>query len=405
MRLFYAVVHRVRACYSCSRLPGNAKVRVSYFHNSLKHSYMTDDELQSQVIDFLRFPLAVGVVLIHASADSIVMNGVSVMEDGQFPVFQAVSFLCSKVFAAIAVPLFFFISGYLFFYKLPGFAPRAYGQKLRKRVKSLLLPYLFWNLVMMLLYWAVQTVVPGMMSGRFRLVADYSLTDWLWSIWNRSMADAAASHGLPFNYPLWFVRDLMMMVLLSPLIYFCVKKLRGFAVALLGLLWMFDIGLGMPGFSTVAFFFFATGAWFSLSRRNFMQAMRPYFKASAVLYAALSLALLCFRDAAWNGYLIRLSIVVGIVLVVSLAARYVESGRWKPNAFLAGSSFFIYAYHGMPVTFALKGLFRIVQPQGELSMLAVYFATIGIIVLLGLGLYWVVKKCFPALSPLLTGSR
>ena len=153
-----------------------------------------------------------------------------------------------------------------------------------------------------------------MMSGRFRLVADYSLTDWLWSFWNRSMADAAASHGLPFNYPLWFVRDLMMMVLLSPLIYFCVKKLRGFAVALLGLLWMFDIGLGIPGFSTVAFFFFAAGAWFSLSGRNFMQAMRPCLKASAVLYAALALALLCLRDAAWNGYLIRLSIVVGIVL-------------------------------------------------------------------------------------------
>ena len=39
---------------------------------------MTDEELQSKSIDFLRFPLIVGVVLIHAHFSNVIMNGVNV---------------------------------------------------------------------------------------------------------------------------------------------------------------------------------------------------------------------------------------------------------------------------------------------------------------------------------------
>ena len=199
---------------------------------------MTNDELQSQVIDFLRFPLAVGVVVIHASADELVMNGVNVLDPESLPVYDNLSYLLARVFAAIAVPLFFFISGFLFFYRIPRFTSRDYKRKLKSRAKSLLAPYVFWNLVIILFYFLVQHFMPELMSGRKKLISDYTLSDWLWAFWDTSMINADAEGRFPFNFPLWFIRDLMVMALLSPVIYFLVRKLRWVIVACLGVLWI-----------------------------------------------------------------------------------------------------------------------------------------------------------------------
>ena len=51
----------------------------------------------------------------------------------------------------VAVPVFFIISGYFFFYQTKAFGKEAYSKKLRKRIKTLLIPYLLWNLLPVLL--------------------------------------------------------------------------------------------------------------------------------------------------------------------------------------------------------------------------------------------------------------
>ena len=41
---------------------------------------MTNDELQSKTINFLRFTLIVGVVLIHVHITTVTMNGIEILE-------------------------------------------------------------------------------------------------------------------------------------------------------------------------------------------------------------------------------------------------------------------------------------------------------------------------------------
>ena len=41
---------------------------------------MTNDELQSKTINFLRVPLIVGVVLIHVQITTVTMNGIEILE-------------------------------------------------------------------------------------------------------------------------------------------------------------------------------------------------------------------------------------------------------------------------------------------------------------------------------------
>lgn len=48
---------------------------------------MTNDELQSKVIDFLRFPLIVCVVFIHNYSSTLIGNGIEMGNDANMPVF------------------------------------------------------------------------------------------------------------------------------------------------------------------------------------------------------------------------------------------------------------------------------------------------------------------------------
>ena len=80
---------------------------------------MKTDKLLSETISYLRFPLIVGVVFIHFnllekgfSANGIIYD---LKGDDIFWGIRYVVRLFSDVLPSVSVPLFFMISGYLFF--------------------------------------------------------------------------------------------------------------------------------------------------------------------------------------------------------------------------------------------------------------------------------------------------
>ena len=60
----------------------------------------------------------------------------------------------------------------------------------------------------------------------------------------------------------------------------------------------------------------------------------------------------------WCRYLHNVGIIVGCVCFISLTATCLERGLCRVSGFLAGSSFFVYAYHGMPLALAIKVVVR-----------------------------------------------
>ena len=91
-----------------------------------------NDSLLSKTISFLRFPLIVGVVFIHSNILVVNAQG-TVMRFDKWPFVAFVMNLFSSVFADVCVPLFFFISGFLFFY-YSDFSKEIYRSKEKKRV-------------------------------------------------------------------------------------------------------------------------------------------------------------------------------------------------------------------------------------------------------------------------------
>ena len=89
-----------------------------------------------------------------------------------------IEFFFSEFLGQVAVPGFFFLSGFLFFQGLDD--AKSWGRKLKSRVFSYVLPYLLWNSAMTLLYlsfgkaeWSLKSLWEGIFLYRFNPVFWY----------------------------------------------------------------------------------------------------------------------------------------------------------------------------------------------------------------------------------------
>lgn len=104
--------------------------------------------LQSKTISLLRFPLALMVVFIHSFGESASSYEVASWTNiNGMDVYNIFRIFFSHVVSHPAVPVFFMISGFLFFYKIESYNWRMYFSKLRKRFRTVFIPYLIWNLI------------------------------------------------------------------------------------------------------------------------------------------------------------------------------------------------------------------------------------------------------------------
>lgn len=362
---------------------------------------ITSTSILSKTITYLRFPLIIAVVFIHTQLGDTIINGMSVAGENNFLIHNLLFHIITNELARIAVPLFFFMSGFLFFYKTDTFNLDSYIKKLKKRFRSLLIPYIFWNIVVVLLFFLSQLFLSSLLSGKNKLIVDYSIIDWLNILWDKG-------DGSPICYQFWFIRDLIVVVLLSPLVYYFIKYIKIYGVILLGMLWTFGLWFDVVGFSITSFFFFSFGAWFSINKRDFTIDFNKYRSSSTIIYLILLIVntIIWYNNIENLGFVHNIGILVGIVTVISWTAFGLEKNKIKPSTLLAGSSFFVYAYHGMPIALLIKVYMKLTAPFiSEFTMIAGYLIIPFIIVSIGVGVYAILHKHLPRFTAFITGGR
>lgn len=115
---------------------------------------------------------------------------------------------CVLHLATIAVPLFYFISAILF-YRNCDWANLP--KKLYKRIFSLLIPYLLWNLLFVLIYFTIRKI--PILAAKMNMIKSLDTAkDWLLAIWHCRFT------------PLWFIKYLIFFNLLSPIILLLIKN-------------------------------------------------------------------------------------------------------------------------------------------------------------------------------------
>ena len=124
----------------------------------------------------------------------------------------------------IAVPFFFLISGFLLF---RNFSMSRLLEKYHSRVKSLLLPYLIWGTA----YFLFRVGITQLLF-RFHLVNTEPIS-FSAALWLQDLLKNVQS------YHLWFLRNLILFVLVTPLIYLLMRNFRGFPSGLLVLVLLY----------------------------------------------------------------------------------------------------------------------------------------------------------------------
>ncbi len=365
-----------------------------------KVQIIDSEQLQSKVISFLRFPLIVGVVLIHTQIGTI--NGIEGNLraphpfDGVFPFYESTLYLCAQILARIAVPLFFMFSGFLFFYKTNKFTAKTYIGKLKKRVRTLLIPYLFWNILFVVFYNVSGRLFPG--ATESFIGEGYSIKDWLMTLWN-------SNGGMPISYQFWFIRDLMVVIMFTPIIYWLTKKFDCLLALLLGFLWLMGWWFNVTGFKIDAFFFFTLGAYFSITKKSFVELVKSRVGLLGILYLVFVAITFYTKSYDWVIYVKRVSILLGVAFTIALSAVYIEKGKWKVNTFLTESSFFIYAYHIIALPIIRRLLLSVIPCTTDVRATILYFLWATIVIGVGLVLYYILKKWLPRTTAFVTGGR
>lgn len=342
----------------------------------------------------LRFPLACLVVLIHSY--NAVWRGAEWADGDAVPQFL------SRILPTFAVPAFFVVSGYLFFLNIGQADWRAFGQKLRHRALTLLVPYVVWNSLAFLLY-AGQDVAAGRELS-------FALSPNVW--WGcKEMAAPtsqlfgwpAAAATAPVLEQLWFVRDLMVCALFSPLIYTMLRRGRVWTLMLLAVIFYGQLWPNWGGVSFTGPWFFALGAWFALSGRDLLENTRRLLPTACLVMAA-ALALLTFNFSE-NEWLRRLaqSLYVLSATVVSLHAAGWLAEKRKPAKWLAESSFFIYAAHTIVLLPLTMFAVRLAEGRGGGVQTLLWLMCPAVAVAVCLSLFLLLNKTLPRLSAPLTG--
>lgn len=223
------------------------------------------DSKESLALDWVRFPLAALIVLIHTA-----------FTDDRGDIAFYLGKMISENLANIAVPTFFFISGYLFFARYERFGRQEYLKMLTKKARTLLLPYIIWNAVVYL-YMMISHLHT---DGTFGDIMPWELHKIFWA-----QNDGYVTTS-PFGYQfsllctpvcgvLWFIRDLMVAMILTPIIWYVVRKCRLWSIILFLIPWLLNIGIPIKGFGLVALCFFPLGATFSICGKDIFRYIRP----------------------------------------------------------------------------------------------------------------------------------
>lgn len=89
----------------------------------------------STTLDILKVIMSVLVITIHFTLPC------------HDTTYHSMQLYVRTVICGVAVPTFFCISGFLFFRKIKEWDWIIYGQKIKRRINSLLIPYICWNLL------------------------------------------------------------------------------------------------------------------------------------------------------------------------------------------------------------------------------------------------------------------
>ncbi len=347
-------------------------------------------------LNLIRFPLIIGVVFIHTYSTAIGLNGgvTSIGLNNSSFASLLIRNLISQEIARVAVPIFFLMSSYLFFINFNG-SFTEYIKKINVRLHTLLIPFIFWNIATLLIIALGQylSFTQTYFSGKNPLIAHFDYIDYPRYIfgWGTN----------PISYPFWFIRDLILLCLFSPIIFILNKKIPIIWNGILLYCWFsYQWLLFSPCIDSLLFF--STGCYFALARKSLF-AFDRY--GAYIIFIYLSMILI---DSLFYGQLIglqKVGILFGIISALYLTKFAMYSNAKSLLLSLSTASFFVFAAHEPLLSMVRKIAYKVLEPKSDFLILALYFLVPIVVIVFLVMLYFRLKTFFPKFLQIITGGR
>lgn len=384
----------------------------------------------SEVIHILRFPLALLVVLLHAEPSITGWSPQNMTSEyTNANIVGVVMYSLSHILAQIAVPTFFLISGYLFFLKLERWDTKLWKRKLLSRFSSIVVPYLI-----VITIFSAKHIFSHYENGDLDswLTSQGGLLNLFWASekWRAGQYNVFGQPVFmtgPIAYHLWFLRDLIVSVLCTPILYMMFAMKNGehtryslFCLVLLGLFDLTRVQLPTPGLSCSTLFYFGLGSFLSLNKYDLWSAFYRSRKTFLIAFVFIYLCLIPFDGSRsqWGTIIMPFENLIGAICIINCAA-YCTMSNLSLKIFhkYEKTSFFMFIIHPffLAVVWSVLSLFiRHLYGQTDISRvefvnshpvltLSLFSAKIAIAAVLSILTYHAITKISPRLSKLICG--
>lgn len=373
----------------------------------------------SESINMLRFPLAILVVFVHGFGADIDVAQLHASGLTGLAVYDYIRLFFSVVIARSAVPVFFIISGYLLFLKVEDYSKTVYMDKLRKRLYTLVVPYFSW--IILFILWTLMFMVGGiLLHGKpWIRIIDYLHENgclhmfWDSSVWGKRFTwlGVETHNSGPVLLPFWYMRDLIIMVVLSPVIYWLINKTKIIFLILLLAIYVFDIRVSwMSGTFTWASLFFSLGSYFAINKKDFSDVLWKWKKVICAVAVGL---MVCqtYTGSAMGDEVSRmihpwLVIFQSFALIILASALCKYPKLYDINKKLARTSFFIYALHPFILYHVIAAVNKVMTMGDTWYVMTFNYLSAPLICVgICIGIYWMLQKLMPGVLRVIIGER
>ncbi len=281
-----------------------------------------------------------------------------------------------------AVPLFFFLSAFLFF---RDFSWDCLLAKWKRRAKTLLLPYLLWNTI----YFVLFAVLPRLpfLSGLINAApAPITVNEIFQSVFLHT-----------YSGFMWFIKTLILLTLCAPVFYALLSK-RWVGEGVIALLFAMLLirPFSFPSVTSLSWrflFFYALGAYLALRRPELL--VRPVHRRLRIALAV-CIPLLALTNAFFDNELYSVFMVFCIWYAIDMNS--------VPESRLFDTSFFVYLMHIL-VFSVVKKIQYALLPHTQAFMLIAYASVPVFALLVLIPLAFLLWRRLPRAYRFLTGGR
>lgn len=300
----------------------------------------------------------------------------------------------SQMIGRCAVPLFFAISGFLFFlHTKDGFY--SILLKIKKRIRTILIPFIIASLVFPS-FFLVVSFFPQSVKFINNDILSYLEGKGTIEVIKTLFIDSGT--GQPLAFHLWFLRDLIGIVAISPLLYGLKKLLPTGILSLLSFL----VACPFPQISFLnSVFWFIFGSEYLARLNKINQIIIP------VIFLLCCIAELSYPNDYWK--YVKLPIIcIGINAIWNIYDKIIEKEfslsqhRWL--SMISSFTFFIYLYHE-PIINIIRKLLVMLFGRSPLSFAIAYLLSPWITLFILLLIGHIIKRSCPKVYGVLVGGR